>query len=346
MAELDAVWTQPNTHTSRELRLAGTAWSVRDATGLTARSGVIGQKSLKVHQTGAASQSVLIDAGSVLIQGNAASQGAYVAALDAQKTLLMAAAHASLTRIDVVYARVFDATDGTGPGELWVVDKIEGTAGGGEPALPFNDAIKLAAITRAANDNVISDGEITDKRTFATALGGVIPEPLVAGIANPDSGQLAWESSTGLLKVHNGSLWRGVEEANCEGFHLIQAGPVDTSSIGTSYVDRAGQVATITKRRAGSRLKVEVECTGYITTGAVTVGFRVAVRIAGTDYDVAPNAYSATSQRQTFAGKRVLSGIGAGVQTVQLRIRATSGSGYIWRQDVNDSTSIVVTEVG
>lgn len=346
MAELDPVWTQPNMTSAKELRLAGTAWAVREATGLTARSAVIGQKSLRVHQTGAASQSVLIDAGSALVQGAGASQGAYVGSLDAQKTLAMAAAHASLTRIDVVYARIFDATDGTGPGETFLIDKIEGTAGGGEPALPFSDAIKLAAVTRAANDNVISDGEITDKRTFAAGLGGVIPEPLVAGIANPDPGQLAWESSTGLLKVHTGSLWRGVEEPNAEGFYILQVGTVDTASIGTSYVDRVGQVATITKRRAGSRLLVRVHTSGYIPSGTTPVSFLIGVRINAVDTDMAKKNYTGTSQRQDFIGERLISGVPAGAQTVQLRVKAAAGSGYTWRQDVNDSTSISVTEVG
>jgi hypothetical protein len=78
--------------------------------------------------------------------------------LSAVASLAAAAADATNPRIDIVY--------GSGSG---VITYLSGTAAGSpaQPATPTHGVL-LASITRAANDNTIATGDITDKRTYIT----------------------------------------------------------------------------------------------------------------------------------------------------------------------------------
>ena len=79
-------------------------------------------------------------------------------ALSAVSALAADAANGENPRIDIVY--------GSGEG---VITYLAGTAAG-SPAQPTTPAhgVLLASIARAANDNTIAAGDITDKRTFVT----------------------------------------------------------------------------------------------------------------------------------------------------------------------------------
>lgn len=116
---------------------------------------------LAVSQKGAgANQSVDVASGSCYIGGTKYTEGSTVnVALDA--------AHGTYARWDII---TYDASAGN-------PSKVTGTAIAIPtiPDVPSGDII-LALVLRAANDNVVSDAEITDKRIFSYPMpsGGII----------------------------------------------------------------------------------------------------------------------------------------------------------------------------
>jgi hypothetical protein len=119
-----------------------------------------------------ANMSVDVAAGAVVIAGtDSANQGKYVGKLTAPVNVAIAAAPgAGLTRIDLVYARVFDtAAIGGTLDELTVEKPLTGTAvasGPVPPALPASSEA-LAQIAVAAGTASITNALITDRRRQA-----------------------------------------------------------------------------------------------------------------------------------------------------------------------------------
>lgn len=167
------------THTAEQTRnhvgnlLAGATSS----TGLIPRGGVnpgMGNE-LRVTQTGSPSMAVLVKSGTAFISGTEGSkQGVYSVFNDADVTLSISAAHATLNRIDSVVFKVEDQVySGSNNTSSLVV--VTGTPAGSPspPALP-NNSIELARVSVVALDTAITDGEITDTRRYFAATGGVI----------------------------------------------------------------------------------------------------------------------------------------------------------------------------
>ena len=153
------------------------------ANAIGARSGVRysgATSDLQVQAQTTPDMTVKVLPGVAIIQGSTNSgQGAYTWVLDATTNLTISAAHASLTRKDLIVARVRDADiagnsanrDGPPP----VV--VTGTPGAGTPALPTDGSyLTLAEVTVSPSPDVtITAGDIADRRVFTAALGGCIP---------------------------------------------------------------------------------------------------------------------------------------------------------------------------
>lgn len=130
--------------------------------------GVCGASHLNVTQSGTPAMSVDVAAGDVIMTGTvSALQGPYTARNDASVTKIIAAAHATLTRRDLVVARVRHAPF-AGVDLDWVIEVVTGTPSGSpvDPAVPAN-AVVLARVTVAGAATSITTGNITDLRTFA-----------------------------------------------------------------------------------------------------------------------------------------------------------------------------------
>lgn len=203
-----------STHTAAQLRtyLAGLQAGVFNvATNVRARGGVhpgLGTE-LVVTQAGSPNMTVLVEAGVCSIPGTeSSSQGNYFAWNDAQVTLSITAAHATLNRIDLVVINVRDQvySGSFNDGQLQV---ITGTPASSPvpPAAPANSII-LAQVAVAAAVTSIVNANITDTRFYMAAVGGVINIRNIGAIPSSsemNEGQLLWAMDTNIIYVWDGS---------------------------------------------------------------------------------------------------------------------------------------------
>jgi hypothetical protein len=191
------------THTAEQFRnwhgllLAGKGGS----TSLIPRGGVnpaLGSQ-LQVTQTGSPSQAIIVKSGHAVIPGSEGSkQGVYSAMNDADLTLSVTAAHATLNRIDSVVFKVQDTaySGATNTSSLVMVDGTPASSPSA-PTLPSN-SIELARISVLAASTSVVTGSITDRRQYFATNGGVITctsstRPAAGTVA---AGQIIYESDT------------------------------------------------------------------------------------------------------------------------------------------------------
>lgn len=123
--------------------------------------------SLQVTQTGSPSMAVIVRSGVAYVPGTqSGTQGAYGVVNDADFTISIAAAHATLPRIDIIVFKVEDSQYSGSINSSSLV-AVTGTPAGSPaaPAAPANSII-LAQVAVAALDTSISNAEITDTRTY------------------------------------------------------------------------------------------------------------------------------------------------------------------------------------
>jgi hypothetical protein len=194
-------------YSGAELRLATVLPFMAGAgASLGARSGVRASGSgtdLLVQAQASPNMTVKVNPGVVVLQGSISStQGPYSWALDAVTNLTISAAHATLSRTDLIVVRIRDASVDTSGQRDGSVVVITGTAGSGTPALPTDATyLTIAQITVPATVTNIGGGgggTIADKRTFTAALGGVIPFVSTARPSGVMPGQPGYEIDTDL----------------------------------------------------------------------------------------------------------------------------------------------------
>jgi len=207
------------THTAEQFRdwhgllVAGKTGS----TSLVARGGVhpaLGN-ALVVTQTGSPSMAVVVKSGAAAVPGSEGTkQGVYSCLNDADVTLSIGASSPTLNRIDIVCFKVEDqAYSGSVNASSLVVVAGTPAASPSAPAAP-NNSIVLAQVSIVANDTSITNNEITDKRTYLAATGGVIvctsTSRPAAGTVN--AGQLIYETdTTSILQTDDGgTTWKKI----------------------------------------------------------------------------------------------------------------------------------------
>lgn len=146
----------------------------RALAGVVPVEGVASLDDLVVTQTGTPSMAVSVTAGSCFVDCYSALGGMYHALNDAAVTVPVAAAHASLTRYDLLVLRVQDTSFGAGAddADLFVV---QGTPSGSpaEPSLPTGSGVSmlvLARITVPGAASSIVNANITDRRVRAGTM--------------------------------------------------------------------------------------------------------------------------------------------------------------------------------
>lgn len=147
------------------------------ATSLIARGGVnpaLGN-TLSVTQTGSPSMAVIVKSGHAIVPGSEGTkQGIYSVMNDADVTLSISAAHATLNRIDSVVFKVEDSQySGVANTSSLVIVTGTPASSPAAPVLP-NNCIELARVSIVALDTSITNGEITDRRYYLAATGGKI----------------------------------------------------------------------------------------------------------------------------------------------------------------------------
>lgn len=204
------------THTAEQMRnwhsllMAGP----RSAAALMPRGGVnpgLGN-ALRVTQTGSPSMAVIVKSGLAAVPGTLnARQGIYSCLNDGDVTLSIAAAHATLNRIDIVVLRVQDSGY-AGALNTSTLEVVTGTPASSPaaPSAPDNSLI-LASVLIVANDTAITDSEITDLRPFLGAAGGTISvkDQAERDALIPYKSLAVYRRDTDNVEYYNGSSWVG-----------------------------------------------------------------------------------------------------------------------------------------
>jgi hypothetical protein len=268
------------------LRMIETAGYLRAGTSGTsaqvqARSGILGHKSLRV--TASSGRTLAVSSGSVLLQGSTSQQGAYILVNSADDTVQLDTADTSFGRKDAVIARVYDTSDGvSGNGNQWIIDKVTGNPAA-SPALPSlpTDSILLAEVAVAANASTITAGNITDRRVYTVALGGVLPCLSTALPADPSPGQAVWLTDINALDVFDGSAYQ----------RLYRPRVWTELTLTSAYANYGGTYAnlgyTVTNNVLSLRgvIKSTVSTSAAATIATLPAGvrptFRVGLQIAG-----------------------------------------------------------------
>jgi len=212
---IKAAWVQQDSYSARNDRHVLTALMSQTTTGtLRARGGVVRilGTELQVTQTGSASMSVLVGAGQAHVRGtNDTAQGMYVVTNDGAPAVSKTASPSSSAnpRIDSVILRVLDEeqADGSHASDVQIIAGSPSSSP--VPPVTPKSSVLLAYLAVGQNAITITNANITDKRDFAAALGGVVPvrnrtEAAALGltIGTPyydiSRDMLGWMSGTGL----------------------------------------------------------------------------------------------------------------------------------------------------
>jgi hypothetical protein len=151
---------------------------------------------------------VRIQPGQVIVPSSSSAGGAYSVTRETVHNLTIPTADGTFARRDRIVQRVRD--QGSDHDEVPFV--IAGTPSG-SPALPSipadgNHYFDLAEILVGAGVTSITSGNITDKRVFTVAHGGILPCLSSALPTFPHTGMTIVETDTGIKRMWNGSAWQ------------------------------------------------------------------------------------------------------------------------------------------
>lgn len=209
-------WQQAGTYPARldRLTMAGLLAPHNSAGPLVARSGVKPSPSnsgMQVLQRATPDKFVTVGAGTCFVAATSAIGGSYECVNDAAYDVQIADAHATLNRRDLVVARVYDALDDVGSTNLWAIEPVQGTpaASPARPATP-NACVVLAEVLVPGGSSSVVNANVTDMRTYVTALGGVLPVGASDVPASPYSGMPIYRRDLSRAQLYDGSSWRDV----------------------------------------------------------------------------------------------------------------------------------------
>jgi hypothetical protein len=210
-------YQQANTYPARldRLALASMMTPAPGGGSLAPRGGVQptpANSGLGVTQRVTPAMFVTVGAGTAYVPASSATGGLYAVCNDAAYDVAIATAHATLGRKDLVVARVYDA-EYSGAANNWALEAVTGTPAG-SPVVPSTPAgaLLLAVIQVNAATTTIVNGNITDSRTYTTALGGMIPALSTARPPNPYEGMGIYETNNNLPKWYDGASWKGWQD--------------------------------------------------------------------------------------------------------------------------------------
>lgn len=299
------------THTAAQLRsYVGSLSAGRNGTTTTLipRGGVnpILGGILAITQTGSPSMAVVVASGLAYVPGSAnAVQGTYVCQNDANVTLSVTAAHATLPRLDIVVAQVEDAFY-AGAVNAWKLAVIAGTPAS-SPVVPSSPAnsLTLAEVLVPAAASSISNANITDRRPFVAGVGGTI---MCTSTSRPNvlsvpEGQLVFETDTNTFRYSDTSTWK----------RLTPPAPI-VSTLGSSFGATTTESTFLTASYTViSGETIEIALNGqYSSNGAdrtVTVrlkedGTTIATRLVGSPLNNLSFPFAALKHRTPSAGSR------------------------------------------
>lgn len=172
-------------HTAQLTRLATTSLYGKPRTSgsnllttMASASGVAMQgNSFKVNQQASPNMSVIVHRGKGIVEGtDALTQGNYGVFNDGDVTLAISTSDPTRLRVDIVYVNVRDAAVSGSNNDVRLLVSTGNPATGtaDETVLPTNSMV-LAYVNVRANTTQILDSDITDRRRWLIAGGGIRP---------------------------------------------------------------------------------------------------------------------------------------------------------------------------
>lgn len=185
-----------------------------NAVAATSANGAHGvMDGLNVVQNGTPNMSVNVAAGRAFIRsGNASSiaAGVYAVMNDATVNVAISPSDPTNPRIDLVVIQVRDTNYGEAANDVRLT-VVTGTPAAvpSAPALTsYPNALVLAEVAVAAAATTIVNANITDRRTYATALGGIHRCTSTTRPTNPYDGMVCHEINTDFFIRWDGANWR------------------------------------------------------------------------------------------------------------------------------------------
>lgn len=262
---VDSTWVNTSaSYDAGELRRADSAAFAGAGSALGVSGGIVRHGDTSLAVTVDASDNVTIQAGAVVIPGNAvAGTGAYRSALATATTNALSARSAVNPRIDLIVFRQMD-TDVVGSHGAYTgrIEAIAGTpsATPSAPALP-SMAVELARITVPVSGGASASVD-SSYRTYVTALGGDLIVPTSARLpAAAAKFQRARTLDTGLTYLWNGTAWHA------------ESAWVDYTFSAAGFTQSSGRLRYV--RLAGDTITVQ----GYHVISATGADFKVALPV-------------------------------------------------------------------
>lgn len=205
----NAAWMDGIQVNANDLRLQTVAGGLTGAspsgsTGIAARPGVRYGNGNPFQVSASSGMSITVNAGFAFVQGStSATAGMYTGCLDTTSTLTVTTSDPTNPRIDNVIVQFVDNGNNTSTG---TVNIQAGTpaASPSAPALPANSLL-LATVAVGAGVSSITGGNITDKRVYTVAAGGILPMSSTSGGITGQAGLYAHDLGSGRLRVSDGS---------------------------------------------------------------------------------------------------------------------------------------------
>jgi hypothetical protein len=213
-------WQDSLSYAGFDLRRSDALLSQTNGTGVGALSGI---RPGGGYTTTLSGTTISVSAGTAFVYF--AGQGMYRAAMSTTWTATLQAADATLTRIDLVYLRVWDNdVDGSGLRKSDPV-YLPGTPSA-SPSAPTPSGTQIYIPLATITVPPVGGGSAsvsTAVRPVTVAPGGILPASTAP--SSPYTG-MAWHDGTD-LKVWNGSAWDVYQKANTVNW--------TTASLGTGY---------------------------------------------------------------------------------------------------------------
>jgi len=215
---------------------------------LVGQAGVVAAGDLAVAQSASPAMSVSVAAGVAIIEGTdvALIQGNYSFVNDGPVTVVIAAAHATLDRVDAVIAQIQDAFY-AGASNTPQLVAVTGTPAGSPvvPALPTSSML-LATVAVVHASTSVLNANITDARQLTTAA---VAAPYVRNAAagppgSPGTLQELADDNQGNLYEWNGAAWVPTANLSIFGVGFAEAGAAPPAASGRFLVQAGTFVAT------------------------------------------------------------------------------------------------------
>jgi len=339
---IDAVGGSPE-YTAQEVRLAsGGMYAKGVANPFSARPGVI-PNSNNPLATNSGMVITVADLNCVIAPDLQVDQGPYLAAIPS-KTLTATAAHSSLERRDVVYARVLDDIYDSSGGREADFFLATGTPGSGTDASIPTGALPIMRVTVPAGSSTPS---LTDIAPRTVAAGGIIPSR--SGFhpaAGRFEGMYIDDSATDRLYRWNGTSFETMASATA--YNAADAisrysdsrvsGAVNQSTTGTFQSLGGGPAVTVqipSSGRAKIQFGARFICGNTPGSGSDAILLQLQLVMTGANTGTigsnnAENRNIAPGRSAVIAAYYPASGLNSGSTTFTMQYYTSSGGPTAW----------------